>query len=593
MFRPTTFGKYFLTRRLAVGGMAEVFQAKLYGADGFEKDLVIKQILPQYARDPEFVQSFVAEAKIAVTLNHANVVGIYELGRVDGTYFIAMEFVHGLDVFSLIDAAKRHGRKISIGSSLLIVEEVAKGLDYAHRKVGPDGLPLGLVHRDLNPRNVLISTEGDVKILDFGIAKTASTVAAMPKTRAGVVKGTTGYMSPEQAMGREIDARTDIYQAGLMLFELLTGTALFWRPDDQETRDLMRQHRLVPPSRLAPEVPAELDRIVIRCLDRNANNRYQTAAELASEVGRIRFLQHPEIHHRAIGDLVAELMKLEAVEEVVTSQALPSTQELEAVISKAIEHSITGDIETIATRAPSGVLRPKLPATGSIPLAGPGTAHVSEVGPAPPDPAALGSPPTAVRPARRSPLAMLVSAAVFGLVGLGVLSSMRSEGEPPPVTPLASRTEVIPRGHDTPDAGMMVAELEDDAETVEEVTPPSAALDAGPRPRILRPAHRRPSKRKEPATTAFGTVAFGTRSCSSRVTVDGHVVTRSTPSFDHKLSAGEHRVVLEGTSCPAIEQPGSLKRTTPSVATTIQVEPGGTMKVIADFEHDQVIVRGR
>src|SRR5262249_47217800 len=153
---------------------AEIYAAKLYGADGFEKDIVIKQILPQYARDPEFVQSFVAEAKIAVTLNHSNIAGIYELGRVDGTYFIAMELVDGLDVFTLIDGVKRNGGAIDPGLALLVVEECAKGLDYAHRKLGPDGQPLGLVHRDLSPRNVLCSREGDVKILDFGIAKTRS-----------------------------------------------------------------------------------------------------------------------------------------------------------------------------------------------------------------------------------------------------------------------------------------------------------------------------------------------------------------------------------------------------------------------------------
>jgi serine/threonine protein kinase len=579
VFRPTTFGKYFLTRRLAVGGMAEVFQAKLYGADGFEKDLVIKQILPQYARDPEFVQSFVAEAKIAVTLNHANIVGIYELGRVDGTYFIAMEYVDGLDVFSTIDAAKRHGRKISIGSSALIVEEVAKGLDYAHRKVGPDGLPLGLVHRDLNPRNVLISTEGDVKILDFGIAKTASAVAAMPKTRAGVVKGTTGYMSPEQATGREIDSRTDIYQAGLLLFELLTGVPLFWRPDDQQTRELMRQHRVVAPSRLVKEVPPELDRIVIRCLDRDPNARYQSAAELAAEVGRVRFTRHPEAHHRAIGTLVAELMRLDTAEREVSAQALPSTQELHEVISNAIEQSISGDIVTIATRTPSGVEAPETPpVTGSMPLEMPAET--------------IAPPPPPTPTAKKGPaLAIAVGAAAFALAGLGTIYAMRA-GEEVVAATVPIDAGVVAAQASPPDAALEIAQASVDAaiepQRSSDPADAGATEESAPPP----PPTRKPSKRRAPPLEAgFGMVDFGTRSCSSRVSVDGRVIARSTPSFDHKLPAGTHRVVLEGTGCSAIEQPGSLRRTVPTVATTIQVVANSSLKVIADFEHDTVIVR--
>lgn len=599
MFQPTTFGKYFLTRRLAVGGMAEVFQAKLYGADGFEKDLVIKQILPQYARDPEFVQSFVAEAKIAVTLTHANVVGIYELGRVDGTYFIAMEYVDGLDVFSLIDAAERHGREISIGWSLLVAEEVAKGLDYAHRKVGPDHKPLGLVHRDLNPRNVLISTEGDVKILDFGIAKTASTVAAMPKTRAGVVKGTSGYMSPEQATGREIDHRTDIYQAGLLLFEMLTGQALFWRPDDQETRELMRRHRVIPPSSLAPEVPPEVDAIVLRCLERNPDARYQTGDDVATDIARIRYTRYADADHRALGSFVAELARKEAVTEEVAAQALPSTEDLSNVISRAIEQTVTGQVETIATRAPSNVIVPKPPTTGSVPLMvepAPVTAEPERpaAAPATGQPGALASEPSleqlveppVSRLPRQKPLAAIVAGvAAFALIGGGVVAFVP---KPEPVVEVALPRKPEVELAQAADAGLRAVQPPPAPELEPSPEKPVKPVKRDKPPRRRRP--KRPPRRAKPEE-GFGVVAFGTRSCSSRVTVDGQVVTRSTPFYGHKLPAGRHRVVLEGTSCPPIERPGSLRRSIPVVATTIQVKRGASLKVIADFDHERVIVR--
>ncbi|MBK8014234.1 MAG: serine/threonine protein kinase [Deltaproteobacteria bacterium] len=350
VFQPTTFGKYFLTRRIAVGGMAEVFHAKLYGADGFEKDIVIKQILPQHAREPEFVQSFVAEAKIAVTLNHANIVGIYELGRVDRTYFIAMEYIDGLDAFMLNQVALRYGERLGVGNALLIVEEVARGLDYAHRKQAPDGSPLGLVHRDLNPRNVLISREGEVKILDFGIAKTEGTIAAMPKTRAGVVKGTTGYMSPEQAMGREIDAKTDIYQAGLLLFELLTGQAMFWRPDDLETRDLMRKHRILPPSALVGDVTPELDQIVLDALARDPNERIGTAAALAARLAQYRLARFPETSHRSLGELVVRMADRAQSEEAEAERTPPTDQLFDTDTVHSVGDHAAPLIVTIAER---------------------------------------------------------------------------------------------------------------------------------------------------------------------------------------------------------------------------------------------------
>ena len=592
MFHPTTFGKYFLTRRLAVGGMAEVYAAKLYGSDGFEKDLVIKQILPQYARDPEFVQSFVAEAKIAVSLTHANVVGIYELGRVDGTYFIAMEFVDGLDAYGLLTAAKRYAIKLSVGLALLVAEEVAKGLDYAHRKNGPDGLSLGLVHRDLNPRNVLISREGDVKILDFGIAKTASRVAAMPKTRAGVVKGTSGYMSPEQATGADVDSRTDIYQAGLLLFELLTGQALFWRPDDDATRELMRAHRIIRPGELNKNVSAELDELVLATLERDPNRRMASAADLAQRLARIRYLQYPDATPAELGRLVAFLKDREDAAEEKQAETLPSTAELQSVISEAIAHTITGQVETIA-RAISGVHdrpRSKL-VTGSQPIELPIELPIPLVERKPTPISGLAakeeprsSPPELLAPKPRwGTLALVGLAAAMVMAGIAVVVTPQKPGpavalapvEPPPIAPPA-RVEPPVVGPD---------EVKATGDPPPPPPPAKVKVDQVPTKTIRRV---RPPPPPVSAEVGFGTVGFGTRSCSSRVTLDGEVIARSTPSYDHKVPAGRHKVVIEGTGCPPIERPGSLRQAVPTVVADIEVVAGQELKVIADFEREEI-----
>lgn len=599
MFQPTTFGKYFLTRRIAVGGMAEVFAAKLYGADGFEKDLVIKQILPQHARDPEFVQSFVAEAKIAVGLSHANIVAIYELGRVDGTYFIAMELVDGLDGFALLEAARRHELPVPVGAAARIVEDVAAGLDYAHRRSGPDGQPLGLVHRDLNPRNVLISQDGEVKILDFGIAKTAPGVTDMPKTRAGVVKGTTGYMSPEQAMGREIDARTDIYQAGLLLYELLTGEALFWRPDEEETRARMREHAVVAPSVHRPEVPRALDQVVLTALARNPVDRFQSAGALADALMHARAECPGKSDHASLGALVSELRRRDArAVERASSDEIPVTRDISEVISQAIEHTLTGRIETFARSA--GLPEPSSgPTTGSTPLdlrtprptgpepqvvltqsgdlVAPGRRPGARAAtPAPGSPPARATPSAAEAPRPGSTRGILLTALLLALLaalGFAVRAARQADDPAPAAGPLDPYTP----------PARVAARPAPPAAT----TPTTASATASPTLAAVRPERPR---RPAPAPR-YGVVDFGTRSCSSRVTVDGRIVTRTTPSFGHQLSAGDHTVLIEGTSCPPIERPGSLRRVQPTVSGRFTLPAGGAMKVIADFDDGRLMVR--
>lgn len=274
---PVPFGKYLLTDLLAVGGMAEVYRAKIFGASGFEKEMVVKRILPKYAKNPSFVQMLIDEAKIAVSLSHGNIVPIYELGELEGSYYIAMEYVAGKTILDVLRASHASQRPLGWPHALGLAAEVARGLAYAHAKTGPDGRPLGLVHRDINPRNIVITPAGEVKILDFGIAR-AST--KKHQTASGVIKGTPGYMSPEQMYGRPMDHRSDVYCLGILLHELLTLRRLFPVWDVKEMRQMFEAAPVPAPSSAGLVNEPRVDEVVMRALAADVNQRFQSAAEL-------------------------------------------------------------------------------------------------------------------------------------------------------------------------------------------------------------------------------------------------------------------------------------------------------------------------
>lgn len=278
---PAPFGKYLLTQMIAVGGMAEVYRAKIFGASGFEKEMVVKRILPRYARNPNFVQMLIDEAKIAVSFSHGNIVPIYELGEFEGSYYIAMEFVEGRTVLDVLRDAHSKRHPVPWAYCLGVGAEVAKGLAYAHSRTGPDGRPLGLVHRDINPRNIVITPAGEVKILDFGIAR-AST--KRHQTASGVIKGTPGYMSPEQMYGHAVDARSDIYCLGILVYELLTLRRLFPVWDVNEMRAVFEAGPIPLPSTIARHVSKDVDGVIMRALTQDVDKRFQTAAEFEEEL---------------------------------------------------------------------------------------------------------------------------------------------------------------------------------------------------------------------------------------------------------------------------------------------------------------------
>jgi serine/threonine protein kinase/predicted ATPase len=274
------FGKYSLVRKVGTGGMAEVFLAKTALAQGLNKTLVIKKIHSAYARSSQFAVMFRDEAKIAVTLNHPNIIQVFDYGQVGDTFFLAMEFVEGMDLLRLLQEAAKAKQRLPYGLSAYIVQQLAKGLDYAHRKPDEYGQPLGIVHRDISPQNILLSWDGAVKIVDFGIAR-----ARDVHEEQGVIKGKFAYMSPEQARGEPVDCRSDVFAAGIVLFELVCARPLF-HGKGKEALEMVKSGAIPRPKDYAPELPDSLERIILKALAFHRNDRFQTARDLQNELGR-------------------------------------------------------------------------------------------------------------------------------------------------------------------------------------------------------------------------------------------------------------------------------------------------------------------
>ncbi|AKF81138.1 serine/threonine protein kinase [Myxococcus fulvus 124B02] len=345
----TQIGKYVVRRKLAEGGMAEIYLCTARGAEGFEKEVVIKRVRAFLASDPEFVGMFIAEARLASRLNHANVVQIFDFDKHEDTYYLAMEYVRGCSLWELRRKCKELMEPMPPMLVAHIGAEVARGLHYAHR-LKVNGHPLDLVHRDVTPHNVLLSYDGAVKLTDFGIAK-----AGKKLTQPGMLKGKFAYMSPEQSRGEDVDSRTDLFALGVVLWEMLTGGRLF--DGDSELAVLRAvQHSVIPPpARLNPEVPAELDAVVMRALERDPAARFQTAGELERALAQCVLR-----HARSVDDtdLAGFLRRLFPT---TPTMALPAVQERTQVLPG--EQGPEGDDEDVAPLAPSrreptAVMRP-------------------------------------------------------------------------------------------------------------------------------------------------------------------------------------------------------------------------------------------
>jgi len=309
--------RYTITERLDQGGMAEVFRGVAESMEGFKKNVAIKRILPSLTKNPKFISMFLDEARLSLYLQHANIVQVFDISKTpDNAYFLVMEYVDGCNLKSLIERQKQRGKRIEIAHAIYLMIEACKGLNYAHVLENPEsGEPLGIVHRDISPPNILLSKNGEVKLVDFGLAKANSQIES---TDPGVVKGKFSYLSPEAASGLDVDSRADVFAVGIILWELFTGRRLFYGDTDYQTVELVRQARVPSIAALNPEIEAELEAVVRKSLARDPDERYASAADLGDALAQYLFSRRMKVTARDIAALVRdtqmELMRKRSAE---------------------------------------------------------------------------------------------------------------------------------------------------------------------------------------------------------------------------------------------------------------------------------------
>jgi len=311
VFEPKQFGKYQLLDKIAVGGMAEMFRAKLTGAQGFEKLIAVKKILPNLSGEENLVTAFIDEAKLAALLHHENIIQIYDFGSMDDQYFIAMEYLFGKDLRTITRTARKKDLALGLENILYIISRICAGLDYSHNLKDLQGKPLNIIHRDINPQNILITYEGQVKIIDFGIAKAAS---HNTQTKENLIKGKLAYMSPEQANGQQIDHRSDIFSTGIILYELLAARRMF-SGETMHVLSLVREAQYDPPEEVIPDLPSKLNAILHQALAKDPDDRYKNAGEMLADIEEfmLELSLHPNA--RSFTGYMKELFEEEYAEE--------------------------------------------------------------------------------------------------------------------------------------------------------------------------------------------------------------------------------------------------------------------------------------
>jgi hypothetical protein len=412
-----------LVDRLGAGGMAEVFRAVVIGPEQFERVVVVKRILPHLTENPSFVKMFIDEATLCGRLSHPNIIQVYEFGREEGQYFIAMEYVEGLNLASVLGDLAERGENVPVNLAADVLRQTCLGLGYAHALSAADGKALNIIHRDVTPSNIMISYAGAVKILDFGIARVAN-MARISNTDAGQVKGKSSYLAPEQVKGVPFDHRVDIFSAGIVLHETLTGRRLFKGSNPVHTLELIEKLTVPPPSRLHPAVPARLDEIVLRALERDPDQRYQSALQMAED------LEEFLIENRYSSQEAGRFMRALFAGDMVAGAAMPH-EEIRALASAPVPTDTTPPVVVTTELTPA----PRPPSSGAMRALG--TPPVSLA-------AWPGTLPPAVVRGRRP---LLVAAAVGALlVGAAATLLLRPSAQGPG----DPRPTVSPRGASAP-----------------------------------------------------------------------------------------------------------------------------------------------
>jgi serine/threonine protein kinase len=319
---PVSYGQYLLLEKIGAGGMAEVFRAVRKGPEGFVRVFALKRIIPRHAESREFVDMFINEARLSALLNHPNLVQVYDFGEVEGSYYLAMEYLKGRTVLSVMRGLHARKRPFPAAAVAYIGRQVALGLGYAHTLKGADNRTLGLVHRDINPSNIMLLKSGGVKVLDFGIAKAPS--LATHQTQAGLVKGKLSYASPEQLKCKPLDGRSDVFALGVSLWEMLTMQKLFGGKTDYDTVTNVMTRQVRPPSAIRPDVPSALDKIILSALERDPARRpdaRELAARLADFLRETRFMEDSliELLRELFGEHTSRVMTLLPPDQVPPS----------------------------------------------------------------------------------------------------------------------------------------------------------------------------------------------------------------------------------------------------------------------------------
>ena len=298
--------RYRVVEKLESGGMAEVFRAESEGLQGFRKQVAIKRVLPHLSEKKKFIAMFLDEARLSAQLSHSNCVQVFDIGVGDNAFFIVMEYVDGANLKGIAESVKKQGKDFPVQAAAWVAHEICKGLSYAHELTDPNGMPMNLVHRDMSPPNVLITKYGEVKIVDFGLAKASS---QLEKSEPGIIKGKFSYLSPEAALGQEVDKRTDIFAVGIILWELLAGQRLFLGDTDFQTVKKVQVAQVPPISQINRKVPPELERIVNKALARDMLARYGTSRELGQDLSRFMFSYGEPVSSYDVASIVQGAMR--------------------------------------------------------------------------------------------------------------------------------------------------------------------------------------------------------------------------------------------------------------------------------------------